>query len=206
APTWMWRGVVRAALSVGTLIHLQDPIPLCREAIADLTTALSLNPQGDEPYFWRALARIPWGVQVALRRENPEPLYREALADLAEALRLNPGRGETWLGRANIHLAWANFQTVQGKEVVDILRQAASDFDIALARNPKSVVGLSGRGAARMRIAADLAGRRENPAPLFESAFHDLEEAIRSDPAAKALRAEAYVRRGQWKAATGNDK
>src|SRR6185503_1846807 len=60
--TWMWRGVVRASLSVSRFLALQDPIPLCKEAMDDLGKALERNPQGDEPYFWRALARIPWSV------------------------------------------------------------------------------------------------------------------------------------------------
>jgi len=47
--------------------------------------------------------------------------------------------------------------------------------------------------------------RGESPSALFESAFRDLGEAVKSDPAAKIVRAEAYVRRGQWKEAAGQE-
>ena len=241
----MWRGVVRTALSA---YQLQDPMPLGREAMADLAKAIECNPQGDEPYFWRAVARVPMGIWLAMQRQDIEPLYRESLADLEQALKLNPGRGETWLGRANLHLAWANWQKLRGRDAADVLRKAAADLDIAiqklpdgvqarerrgalqmtfatmpgedalkryreaaddfdavLSRNPKSPAGLSGRGEARLRLAAELLRRGENPASTFEAAFRDLDEAAESGPAAKVLRAEAYVRRGEWKSGTGKD-
>jgi tetratricopeptide (TPR) repeat protein len=248
APTWMWRGVVRAALSVSKLLHLEDPIPLCKEAMDDLSKAIERNPQGDEPYFWRAFVRIPWSVQLALKRQDVEPLYRDALADLEQALRLNPGRGETWLGRANIHLAWASYQTARGKDTREVLRLASADLDVAvrkipegvqaplkrgqtelllaaqpgedvmsrcraaadcyetaLARNPTSAAGLAGRGEARMKLGAEMTRRGENPASTFEAAFRDLDEAVKGDPAARILRAEACVHRSEWKAAGGRD-
>src|SRR6185436_19604352 len=81
AATWMWRGVVRAALSVSKLLQFQDPIPLCMEAMDDLAKAMERNPQADEPYFWRALARIPWSVKLVLTtKENIEPLYNDSIA------------------------------------------------------------------------------------------------------------------------------
>jgi tetratricopeptide (TPR) repeat protein/predicted Ser/Thr protein kinase len=248
AETWMWRGVIRTALSAASMFRLEDPIPACKEAIADLTEAIRRNGQGDEAYTWRALARIPWAVQLGIRREDPEPLYKEALADLETALRLNPGRGENWLARANIQAAWGNFQAARGKDAADTLRKAAADFDVAiqkiptgveapskrgqielslaalpgedllkrcasaagyfdivLARNPKSTAGLSGRGEAKMRLAGETARRAGNPAEFFEAAFRDLDEAVKSDPAARIIRAEADVRRGQWKEASGKE-
>jgi tetratricopeptide (TPR) repeat protein/predicted Ser/Thr protein kinase len=248
APTWMWRGVVRAALSVSKLLHWEDPIPLCKEAMTDLSKAIERNPRGDEPYLWRAFVRIPWSVQLAVRHEDVEPLYRDALADLEQALRLNPGRGETWLGRANIHLAWATYQSGRGKDTREVLGLASADLDVAikktpegiqaplkrgqtelmlaalpvedalsrcrsavecyetaLARNPASAAGIAGRGEARMRLGAELARRGENPAAAFEGAFRDLDEAVKADPAARILRAEACVHRGGWKAAAGRE-
>jgi len=47
--------------------------------------------------------------------------------------------------------------------------------------------------------------RGENPTPLFETAFRDLDEAVKSETAAKIVRAEAFVRRGQWREAAGQD-
>ncbi|HLY11429.1 MAG TPA: protein kinase [Planctomycetota bacterium] len=246
--TWMWRGVVRAALSAGRMFHLEDPIPACKLAMADLTEAIRRDPQGDEPHCWRALARIPWAIQLGLKREDPEPLYRDAMTDLDQALRLNPGRGESWLARANLQSAWAGFQLTKGKDASDILKRAAADLDIAirkiptgveapgkrgrielqlaalpgedaeqrcaaaarffetvLARNPKNAVGLAGRGEAKMRQAAEAARRGDNPSALFDAAFRDLDEAVKSDSPAKIVRAEAYVRRGQWKEAAGQE-
>jgi len=246
--TWMWRGVVRAALSAGRMFRLEDPIPACKEAIADLTEAIRRDPQADEPYSWRALARIPWAIQLGLRRDDPEPLYREAMTDLEQALRLNPGRGETWLARANLQTAWAGFQMNKGKDASEFLKKAAVDLDVAirkiptgveapakrgrielqlaalpgedsekrcaaaavffetvLTRNPKNATGLAGRGEATMRRASELVRRGENPAALFETAFRDLDEAVKSETAAKIVRAEAYVRRGQWKEAAGQE-
>jgi tetratricopeptide (TPR) repeat protein/predicted Ser/Thr protein kinase len=245
AATWMWRGVVLMALSV---YQLQDPMPLCREAMDNLAKAIACNPQGDEPYLWRAYVRLPMAVWLALQRQDVEPLYHESLADLAQALKLNPGRGETWLGRANIHLAWANWQKIRGRDAADALRKAAADLDVAiqklpddlrarerrgtleitlatmagedamkrfrdaaddfeavLARNSKSASAQAGRGEARLRLAAEMIRRGENPASSFEAAFRDLADAAESLPAAKLLRAEAYVRRGEWKSATGRD-
>jgi tetratricopeptide (TPR) repeat protein/predicted Ser/Thr protein kinase len=240
--TWMWRGVVRAAIAAGRMFRLEDPIPACKEAVADLTEAIRQYPEGDEAYPWRAMARLPWALQLGLKKEDPEPLYREALADFEQALRLNPGRGESWLGRATIQSAWASYTTAKGKDATDILRKAAADLDVAiqkipggveapakrgqielllaalpgedavtrcnaaagyfdtvLARNPKSSAGLAGRGEARLRLASEKLKRKEDPAPAFESAFRDLDEAAKLDSAAKVLRAEAYVRRGEWK-------
>jgi tetratricopeptide (TPR) repeat protein len=82
---------------------------------------------------------------------------------------------------------------------------AADCFETLLSRNPKSVAGLSGRGEARLRMAAEMLRRGENPASSFEAAFRDLNEAAQSDAVAKVLRAEAHVRRGEWKAASGRD-
>src|SRR6185436_1516711 len=153
AATWMWRGVVRASLSVSRFLALQDPIPLCKEAMDDLGKALERNPQGDEPYFWRALARIPWSVWLALKGENIEPLYNDAIADLGHALRLNPGRGETWLARANIHVAWASFLTARGKESTETLRKAAADLDIATQKIPEGIQAPERRGQIEMLLA-----------------------------------------------------
>ncbi|HZE97458.1 MAG TPA: protein kinase [Planctomycetota bacterium] len=246
--TWMWRGVVRAALSAGKMFHLEDPIPACKEAIADLSEAIRRNPRADEPYFWRAMARIPWAVQLGLRREDPEPLYREALSDFEAALRINPGRGETWLGRGSVQIAWANFSTLRGRDATEILRKAAADLDVAiqkiptgieaptkrgqvelllaalpgedaakrceaamgfygtvLARNPKSAAGLIGRGEARMLLASGLARQGKDPAPLFESSLRDLDDAARTDPGARIVRAQALVRRGEWKESAGQE-
>jgi tetratricopeptide (TPR) repeat protein/predicted Ser/Thr protein kinase len=245
AATWMWRGVVRAALAV---YQLSDPMPLCNEAMADLAKAIECNPQGDEPYLWRAYVRVPMSIWLAIQRQDIEPQYRESLADLERALKLNPGRGETWLGRANIHLAWANWQKLRGRDASDVLRKAAADLDIAiqkipdgvqprerrgtlnltlattpgedamkryreaaedfeavLSRSPKSASALAGRGEARLRLAAEMIRRGENPAATFEAAFRDLDDAADGAPTAKVLRAEAYCRRGEWKAATGKD-
>ncbi|MBV8882272.1 MAG: tetratricopeptide repeat protein, partial [Planctomycetaceae bacterium] len=246
--TWMWRGVVRAALSAGRMLHLEDPIPACKEAVADLSEAVRRDPQADEPYSWRALARIPWAIQLGLKRDDPEALYKEAMADLETALRLNPGRGETWLARANIQTAWAGWQQSKGRDASDLLKKAAVDLEVAirkiptgieapakrgrielqlavlpgedaarrcasaagyfetvLARNPKNAAGLAGRGEAKLRQAAELVRRGDSPAALFEAAFKDLDEAVKSDPALRIVRAEALVRRGQWKEAAGQE-
>jgi tetratricopeptide (TPR) repeat protein len=56
-----------------------------------------------------------------------------------------------------------------------------------------------------MRLAAELMRRGENPESEFEAAFRDLDEAVKSDPAARILRAEAFVHRGEWKAAAGQN-
>jgi predicted Ser/Thr protein kinase len=248
AETWMWRGLVRAALSAGRMFHLEDPVPACKEALADLTESLRRNPESDEAYCWRALARLPWAVHLGLKREDPEALYRDAMADLDQALRLNPGRGENWLARANLRLAWAGFQTLKGKDGSDVLKLAAADLDIAirkipagveapakrgrielqlaaepgedvekhcaaatgffdtvLSRNPKNAAGLAGRGEAALRRADEAVRRSENPSSLFDSAFRDLDEAAKTDPAAKVIRAESFVRRGQWKEAAGQE-
>ncbi|MBI3857826.1 MAG: hypothetical protein HY293_19265, partial [Planctomycetes bacterium] len=248
APTWMWRGVVRAALSVSKLMALQDPVPLCQEAMEDLAKAIERNPQGDEAYSWRAVARIPWSIWIGVRGGNVEPLYNDAIADLGQALKLNPGRGETWLARANIHIAWANYQAGVGKMPREPLLIATRDLDVAtqkipdgvqaperrgrielmlaampgedaakrclaaadcfetvLARSPKNEAGLSGRGEARMRLAVEKLRRKENPASAFDDAFRDLEEALKTQPSARILRAEAYVHRGDWKAKAGRD-
>jgi tetratricopeptide (TPR) repeat protein len=82
---------------------------------------------------------------------------------------------------------------------------AAGFFETVLSRNPKNAIGLTGRGEARIRQASDLARRGENPAALLESAFRDLDEAVKSETAAKIIRAEAFVRRGQWKEAASQD-
>jgi tetratricopeptide (TPR) repeat protein/tRNA A-37 threonylcarbamoyl transferase component Bud32 len=248
AAPWMWRGVVRSALSVSKFLKGKDPVAFCELAMADLAKAVECNPAGDEPYFWRAFVRVPWSFWLALQRQDIEPLYRASLADLEQALKLNPGRGETWLGRANIHMAWAGYQKARGKDAAEILRKAAADLEIAiekipegtqaaerrgqlelqvasapgedpmkryraaekffdtlLARSPKSVSGLSGRGEARLRLSGEMIRRGENPVSTFEAAFRDLDEAAQADPGAKILRAEAFVRRGEWKAAGGKD-
>ena len=56
-----------------------------------------------------------------------------------------------------------------------------------------------------MRLASEMARRGENPASTFEAAFRDLEEAVKTEPAAWAVRAEAFVRRGEWKMASGRE-
>jgi tetratricopeptide (TPR) repeat protein/predicted Ser/Thr protein kinase len=153
AATWMWRGVVRASLSVSRFMALQDPIPLCKEAMEDLGKALERNPEGDEPYFWRALARIPWSVWLALKGENIQPLYDDSIADLGRALRLNPGRGETWLARANIHVAWGNYLTARGKDPAETLQKATQDLDIASQKIPEGIQAPERRGQIEMLLA-----------------------------------------------------
>jgi hypothetical protein len=56
-----------------------------------------------------------------------------------------------------------------------------------------------------MRLGAELLRHGGNPASSFEAAFRDLDEASQTDAGAKILRAEAYVRRGDWKTGAGKD-
>jgi tetratricopeptide (TPR) repeat protein len=179
AATWMWRGVVRASLSVSRLLAFQDPIPLCKEAMEDLAKALERNPQADEPYFWRALARIPWSVSLAIKGENIEPLYNDSIADLGHALRLNPGRGETWLARANIHVAWAGFLSARGKDAVDILRKASGDLDIATQKIPEGIQAPERRGQIEMLL-ADSPG--EDPVRRYRTAIAAFETMLARSP------------------------
>jgi tetratricopeptide (TPR) repeat protein len=61
-----------------------------------------------------------------------------------------------------------------------------------------------------VRLASDMARRRENPAALFEEAFRDLDEAVKAEAsaaqvAARIARAEGCVGRGEWKMSAGRD-
>src|SRR6185295_7985318 len=97
------------------------------------------------------------------------------------------------------------FATAPGEDPLKHYRAATGFYDTVLARSPKNIAGLTGRGEAQMRLGAEQLLRRETPSTAFDAAFRDLDEAAQTDAGAKVLRAEAYVRRGDWKAASGKE-
>jgi tetratricopeptide (TPR) repeat protein len=97
-----------------------------------------------------------------------------------------------------------------GEDAARRYRAAVAAYEIVLARNPQNGAASAGRGLARARLGSELARRKENPAALFEEALRDLDDGVKADATfpqvtARTMRAEGYVRRGEWKAAAGRD-
>ncbi|HVE43232.1 MAG TPA: protein kinase [Planctomycetota bacterium] len=199
---YFWRAFVRVPMGIWLALQRQDIEPLYRESLADLEQALKLNPGRGETWLGRANIHLAWANwQKSRGRDATEPL-RKAASDLDFAIQKLPDGVQARERRGALQMTLA---TMPGEDAMKRYRDAADDFEAALSRNPKSASALAGRAEARLRQAVETIRRGENPASLFEATFRDLEEAASSAPAAKVLRAEAYVRRGEWKAATGKD-
>jgi tetratricopeptide (TPR) repeat protein len=199
---YCWRALARIPWGVQLGLRREDPEPLYREAILDLEQALRLNPGRGENWLARGNLQSAWaGFQIAKGRDASEILNKAAI-DFDVAIKKIPSGVEAPAKRGRIELQLA---AIPGEDAEKRCAAAAVCFETVLARNPKNAAGLAGRGEARLRQAAELVRRGENPAALFESSFRDLDEAVKSDPTARILRAEALVRRGQWKEKAGQD-
>ena len=199
---YTWRALARIPWAVQLGLRREDPEPLYRESMADLEQALRLNPGRGENWLARGNLETAWaGFQVARGRDASD-ILKAAAADLDIAIRKIPAGVEAPGKRGRIDL---ELSELPGEDARKRCSAAAGFFETVLARNPRSSTGLAGRGEATMRLAAELARRGENPAALFEAAFRDLDEAAKSDPRTKIVRAEAYVRRGQWKETAGQE-
>jgi tetratricopeptide (TPR) repeat protein/predicted Ser/Thr protein kinase len=199
---YYWRAYVRVPLGVWMALQRQDIEPLYRESIKDLARALELNPGRGETWLGRANIHLAWANWQKVRGKDATDVLRLAAADLEVAVKKLPDGTQAPERRGQLELTLA---TMPGEDAVKRYRAAVDSFDSVLSRNPRSVAGLSGRGEARARLASEMSRRGENPASTFEAAFRDLDEVAESGPPAKALRAEAYVRRGEWKQAAGKD-
>ncbi len=199
---YFWRAVARIPLGVHHALQNKDVEPLYREALADLAQSLKLNPGRGDTWLGRANLHISWaGYQTARGKDASENL-KMAADDLAVAMLKMPEAVQPATQRGVVQIMLA---ALPGQDPIQRYHAAVESFDVALARNPKAGGALMGRGEARMRLAVELSRRGENPAASFDAAFRDLDEAVKILPAAWAMRAEAYVRRGEWKMASGRE-
>jgi tetratricopeptide (TPR) repeat protein len=197
---YSWRALARIPWAVQIGLKREDPEPLYRDAMTDLEQALRLNPGRGETWLARANIQTAWASYQMNRGKNVADILKKAAADLDVAIRKIPTGVEAPGKRGRIELQLA---ALPGEDSERRCAAAAGFFETVLARNPKNATGLAGRGEAKVRQASELVRRGENPAALFEAAFGDLDEAAKSETTAKIVRAEALVRRGQWKEAGG---
>jgi tetratricopeptide (TPR) repeat protein/predicted Ser/Thr protein kinase len=195
-----WRAFVRVPLSVWYILQRQDIEPLYRDSIADLDKALQLNPGRGENWLGRATIHLAWANWQETRGRDATDVLRKAAEDLDVAIKRIPEGLQAPERRGQLELTLA---ACPGEDALKRTRAAVEYFDIVLSRSARSFAGRNGRGLANARLGSELARRGENPASTFEAAFLDLEEVAETTPVAKVNRAEAYVRRGEWKVATG---
>jgi tetratricopeptide (TPR) repeat protein/predicted Ser/Thr protein kinase len=199
---YFWRALARIPWAVQMVVNNKDVEPLYKEAIADLDKALQLNPGRGDTWLGRANLHLAWaGMQTTRGKDAREPLVK-ASADLDVASRKMPDTVLPPMRRGQVELMLGG---LPGEDPIRRYRLAVDSFDAALARNPKHGLSLAGRGEARMRLAAEMGRRGENPEATFDAAFRDLNEAVKLEPQTSVIRAEAYVRRGEWKMTAGRE-
>jgi tetratricopeptide (TPR) repeat protein/predicted Ser/Thr protein kinase len=199
---YFWRAATRIPMGIYDALQGKDVEPLYRDAMADLDQSLKLNPGRGDTWLGRANLQLSWAGYLSTRGKDASEHLKKAAADLDVAVQKMPDAVQPATQRGQVRLSLA---ALPGQDAAQGCRSAVEAFDLALARNPKAGAALMGRGEARMRLAAELARRGENPASTFDAAFRDLDEAVKIEPAAWAVRAEAFVRRGEWKMASGRE-
>jgi tetratricopeptide (TPR) repeat protein len=204
---YFWRALARIPWSVWLALKGEAIEPLYNDSIADLGHALRLNPGRGDTWLARANIHVAWASYLTARGKDSAEILRKAAQDLDIATQKIPDGIQAPERRGRIEMLLAE---VPGEEAARRYRAAIGAYESVLARSPQSGDGFAGRGLARARLASDLARRKENPAAAFDEALRDLDEAVKAESsvpqvAARTMRAEVHVRRGEWKTAAGRD-
>src|SRR6185295_11457387 len=146
---YFWRALIRIPWSIAVVLKPGGNIePLYNDSVADLSTALRLNPGRGETWLARANIHFAWANYQTMRGKDASAVLRLTVSDLDVATQKLPESVEAPERRAQIELLLASQPGEDGKKRC----QAAVDcFETVLARNAKSPTGLAGRGEARMR-------------------------------------------------------
>jgi tetratricopeptide (TPR) repeat protein len=171
----------------------EEAKPLYREAIADYTTLLELDPARDESYRNRGLAYFLDGhFGGFLGRGDPRPLYEAAVHDFSKAIEVNPRGPANWMWRGVVRVCWGTYKGLKLEGALPLCEEALRDLTEAIRLNPEGDEAYMWRALARAPIGVLRAAARQDPEPLYRESLRDFEECLRRNPG----RGEAWMWRG----------
>ena len=161
-------------------------------AVADLTTALALDPERAETLVRRGAARTTWASSRFRQGLEVEDLFTASEADLTAALTRSPDHVLGLMERARLHLTRGLRDEMKLRDPTAAYEAAIADCTRILERETTYYVPWQIRGQARSNIAIWRSTRGGDSLALFEEALTDLAEALRRN----SRRGLVWINRG----------
>jgi len=187
------RGIARLTWGYDKTGRGEKASPLFREAIADFTTLLDLDPRREDAYRYRGLAYFLDGhVGGFILRDDPTPLYEAAVHDLSKAIEVNPRGSANWMWRGVVRFCWGAYKGLKMERALPLCEDALKDLTEAIRCNPDGDEAYMWRALGRVPVAFFKASQRQDVEPDYRESLRDFEEALRRNPG----RGEAWLWRG----------
>ncbi|MHC5020951.1 MAG: serine/threonine protein kinase [Planctomycetota bacterium] len=131
------RGHLALLLAQALMDRRRDPRTHLRTAVADLSTALTLEPGLPAALEHLAAARgMVAVVEAAQRNPKAGALFQAAIQAFAEALAAQPGHRNLWFNRIQIIAQYALFEQRAGRNAGAAWGQAAEAAELFAAKSP----------------------------------------------------------------------
>jgi serine/threonine protein kinase/Flp pilus assembly protein TadD len=186
----------------------RDPFPAYRQAVADCTEALRLNPQDAEVYDLRGVVYLDMGTAEEARGKEPWESLQHSVRDFVAALRIDPHSALTHNNLGHTHAVLGRALFDRGKDSRDAYGKAVQSFSRALEEDPDLHFPWNNRANAYRILGEEAVARGGDPKTLFEKAIADGREALLRKPnSIQTLNnlGAAFLALGEFQASKGED-
>ena len=158
------------------------------EAIADLDTAIQLNPEFINAYYGRATTKLSLAVsKVKLGDEKKaRDLYQAAIEDFDEAIKLDIEYSPAYMNRGIVKLRIGKLESGTGneKKAQDLYVVAIGDLTQAIKLEPKEGTAYYNCGVAKFLLAESKRshGYTKEVQDLYHGVIENYTQAIQLDP------------------------